>query len=204
MYVLPAIGTKGVFTFAPPFDTKVNTSLEYTVSSMELLSSIYNDGRKPFETIYKMAQMTEEDYADDIKENVFIVGFTSSGCETFYVPSDRIKSSPRTDGYTFVGKAISISLGNVPIDLDLSALKAILTDTVYDAVGIRASIQEVLTSAGFKVSEADYKAYMLKLANAKKVDKSFRTLYLEEVEKNSKLSSLVDNIESCMKDKCGQ
>lgn len=204
MYVLPAIGTKGVFTFAPPFDTKVNTSLEYTVSSMELLSSIYNDGRKPFETIYKMAQMTEEDYADDIKENVFIVGFTSSGCETFYVPSDRIKSSPRTDGYTFVGKAISISLGNVPIDLDLSALKAILTDTVYDAVGIRASIQEVLTSAGFKVSEADYKAYMLKLANAKKVDKSFRTLYLEEVEKNRKLSSLVDNIESCMKDKCGQ
>lgn len=204
MYVLPAIGTKGVFTFAPPFDTKVNTSLEYTVSSMELLSSIYNDGRKPFETIYKMAQMTEEDYADDIKENVFIVGFTSSGCETFYVPSDRIKSSPRTDGYTFVGKAISISLGNVPIDLDLSALKAILTDTVYDAVGIRASIQEVLTSAGFKVSEADYKAYMLKLANAKKVDISFRTLYLEEVEKNRKLSSLVDNIESCMKDKCGQ
>ena len=59
MYVLPAIGTKGVFTFAPPFDTKINNALEYTVSSMELLSSIYNDGRKPFDTIYKMATMTE-------------------------------------------------------------------------------------------------------------------------------------------------
>jgi hypothetical protein len=203
MYVLPAIGTKGVFTFAPPFDTKVNNALEYTVSSMELLSSIYNDGRKPFDTIYKMATMTEEDYAEDIKENVFIVGFTSSGCETFYVPSDRIKSSPRTDGYTFVGKALAISLGNVPLDLDLSALKSILTDTVYDAIGIRASIQEVLTSAGFKVSEEEYKAYMLKLANAKKVDKSFKTLYLEEVEKNRRLTSLVNNIEACMKDKCG-
>ena len=204
MYVLPAIGTKGVFTFAPPFDTKINNALEYTVSSMELLSSIYNDGRKPFDTIYKMATMTEEDYAEDIKDNVFIVAFTSSGCETFYVPSDRIKSSRRTDGYTFVGKALAISLGNVPLDLDLSALKSILTDTVYDAIGIRASIQEVLTSAGFKVSEEEYRAYMLKLANAKKVDKSYRTLYLEEVEKNRKLTSLVDNIESCMKDKCGQ
>ena len=200
--VLPSIGSKGVFTFAPPFDSKIDNKAEYTVSSMELLSSIFNDGRKPFDLIYKPIELTEEDYNNDIKDNVFIVGFTSAGCETFFVPSNRIKSAPKTDGYTFVGKALVLNLGNVPIDLDLSTLKSILTDTLYDAVGIRASIQEALTSGAFKVTEAEYKAYMLKLANAKKIDKSYRTLYLEEVEKNSHLTTLVENIEECMKDKC--
>ena len=200
--VLPPIGSKGVFTFAPPFDTLINNNLIYTVASMELLTSIFNDGRKPFETIYSPSKLTEQDYSDDMKDGVFIVGFVSSGGESFFVPSDRIRSAPRVDGYTFVGKALVLNLGNVPCDLDLSALKSVLSDTVYDVAGIRAPITEVLTSAAIKVSEADYKAYMLKLANAKKIDKSYKALYLEEVEKNRKLNNLLDNIEDCMKSTC--
>ncbi len=200
--VLPSIGSKGVFTFAPPFDSKIDTKVEYTVSSMELLSSIFNDGRKPFDLIYLPIGLTEEEYADDIKENVFIVGFTSAGCETFFVPSNRIKSAPKTDGFTFVGKALVLNLGNVPIDLDLATLKSILTDTLYDAIGIRASIQEALTSGAFKVTEAAYKAYMLKLQNARTIDKSYRTLYLETMERLNQRDNQIANMEECMKDKC--
>ena len=200
--LIPQIGSKGVFNFAPPFDTKINMALEYTVVSITSLVALYNDGVKPFETIYKVVGLTETDYNNDIKDSVPVIGFNTSGCQTFYIPANKIKTVPQIIGIQYVGKALVINLGNVPMDMDFTMLKSLLTDTVYDATGIKPTIAEALTAAPFVVSEADDTRYRALLANGKKVDKSFKTRYEETLVLLDKKDTLLKNLETCMKKKC--
>lgn len=200
--LIPQIGSKGVFSFAPPFDTKINMALEYTVVSITSLIALYNDGVKPFDTIYKIVGLTETDYNNDVKNNVPVIGFNTSGCETFFIPANKINTVPQVIGLQYVKKALVISLGNVPMNMDLTMLKSLITDTVYDATGIKATITESMVGAPFTVSEEEDARYRALLANGKTVDKSWKTRYEETLALLDKKTTLLDNLEVCMKKKC--
>jgi len=200
--IIPAINTKGNFTFAPPFDYYTNTTQEYTVTAIRTLLEMHNSEEKPFDTIYKPAGLTEEDFKNDVDGNIPIIVFSTSGCEYFYIPANRITTVPVVTGVKYKERILAISLGSLPVDYNLDMIKQMLLDLVYDITGIKASITELPSSATFLVSQEDHELFMLRLANKKNIDKSFRTKLLETEETNKQLRQRVGVLEECLKKNC--
>lgn len=198
----PSVGLTGLFSFKPPFDTKFNQLIEYTITGQWTIPSLHDQGLKPFETVYKPVGLTEEDFNNDVKNGVLISEYSSPGCSKSYVPNNRLNSIPISTGIKYVNKVLAINLNNVPMDYDLTMLKEILLETVYEASGIKSTISEILNGAPFDVSPEDDTVFRALLANGKKVDKGYKTKYLETLKLLENKNNLIANLEKCMKNKC--
>lgn len=199
MLLIPPINTKGSFVFAPPFDKIIDMSREYTVTGMRSLVELFNNGEKPFDMIYKPVGLTETDFNNDVINNVPIIVLSTEGCDFLYVPANRITSIPMISGVKYVEKILSLSLGNVPLDLDLTLLSNTIVDVAYEIVGIKATVTENRSSSVFLVTESEDTIFRTLMKNRASVDKSYKTKYEELklilAEKDKKITML----ETCIK-----
>ena len=177
--IIPPIKSKGLFTFKPPFDKKLYKEQEYTVIGIRMLLELSSRGEKPYETIYKPVNISESDFKSDLENEVPIVVFTNTGGETFLVPANRIVSQPIVNGVRYQEKVLVVSLGSLPVSYDLSLVTNVVTDCVYDAMGISSTCKILPGSSIVLYSEDEHKLFSKLLENAKNVDRSFKTKYLE-------------------------
>jgi hypothetical protein len=194
--LIPAINTKGKFTFDTPFDTILNINEEFTVSSVRNLIEIRDSQEDPYTTIYQLYGLTQNDFKNDVDNNIPIVTLNNSGGKYYYVPANKITSIPIVDGVKYRDMILAISLGSIPIDLDLTLAKDTIKQILYDTVGIDSTVEEVPSSAIILVDNNKHDAYMGIINNKKSIVKSYRTLYLEELNKNNELTNLVNDLET--------
>ena len=64
--MIPAIYSKGYFTFSSPYDTLLTEGVPMTVIANRTLQEIKADGLEPLKTIYEAYGMNEADYQEDI------------------------------------------------------------------------------------------------------------------------------------------
>lgn len=182
--IIPPINTKGKFTFSAHVSSikKLSATEEYTVTSIRSLMDLHKSEELPYETIYVPIQLTEKDFENDLKNDIPIVVFTKTNEDFFYIPASHILSMPNVTGIRYRNVILSANLGGLPLNFDISLAKSIIADTIYETLGIKTKVAEVYSSAVTLISDEDDKTLKLKLANLKKVDKSFLTRYRETAE----------------------
>ena len=196
--IIPPIKSKGIFKFKPPFDKKLYKDQIYTVIGIRLLLDLSSKGEKPYETIYKPVNLTEEEFNIDLNEGIPIIVFTNSGGEIFSVPANRIASQPMVNGVRYQEKVLAINLGNLPMTYDLTVLLDVVTDIIYETIGIKSKCKVLPSSSIVLYSEEEHLTYSKLLENAKSVDKSNQTRLSEALETIENQKVLLEQLEKAV------
>ena len=177
--IVPIIGSSGKFKFAAPFDTLINNDQIFKVAGIRTINDLVASEQEPLDTIYIATEMTEDDYKEDLENDVPIIVFTSESNEFFYIPADRVLSEPINNGIPYSERSIIINLGYLPTSMNLDLLDTILKDDIYNVLGKTVDVEYINTSAVFSVEPDKHNTFIAGLENKKTVNKSYRTRYEE-------------------------
>lgn len=200
--IIPPINTKGVFVFKAPFNDKVHDNQEYTVTSVRSLLELHNSEERPYETIYVPVGMSEAEFKEDLDNEVPIVVFTTNGNEYFYVPADRILSMPIITGTKYQEKILAISLGLVPLEMDMNLLKDTVLEVVYDVTGISSTAEVVPSSAVILVDKIQDETFRRLLENRSSIKHGLLTRLKQLQLRYDDLEKYVDELTLCAVSGC--
>ena len=140
--------------------------------------------------------MTKDDYVDDLNENVPIVTLTQDNETYLYVPMDRIKEIPPFIGRTATELLITFSLGVVPDDVNITPLVDNIRMMVNDTLNLQPEVIATPGGPTVLMSDEDYERYIRMMKGKQRsYNKSFRVMYLEEVERNRIMREEKEEIE---------
>lgn len=150
------IGLKGVFCFKDPYDTFFKDRSDIlTVGSLTSLGEIYANSKDPYALYYANMGVSEADYKKSLANNDIIVGFRNSMDTWYYVPSGYITGLPVINGISYTMMGISITLGAIKTDYDLSGLITTVGNVIKDNIGIDAIVQPTVLSSERLLSITD-------------------------------------------------
>lgn len=155
-YIVPTIGTSGVFQLKAPFDTDLTAGVAYFCLSIRTLSDILGEGKDPLAAYYTPKGLSEEKYLADLSDGVSIVGLQSGSGDWVYVPSSYVASYPNGSGVPYTAMMIAVSLGAVPDELNLSALQQAIIETCQDVSGLIAVTRAVAVSKTQLIDDAKH------------------------------------------------
>lgn len=198
-YLIPQVGSRGKFTFASPFDAILDMDQEYTVSAVRSIKELEDSEIDPYRTIYEVVGLTEDDFSNDVYNNIPIVILVTTGGDYINIPATSILSQPDITGLKYQEKILAISLGNLPIDYDASVLEDIITSDVYTVSGIESECKVIPSSAIHIVSKESHDLYIALISNRATVTKSYKTRYLETLELYNKMTALNQDLQNHIK-----
>jgi len=199
--LIPPINSKGIFNFAPPFDTLIKNQKELKVTAVREILELESSEEKPYNTIYVPVGLTATDFKNDVDNNVPIVVLVTEGKEYIYVPANRILSMPDISGVKYQELIVAISLGTIPTNYDLTLVKDMIKNDIYDVTGINSTVDVIPTSAVILRDKVEHETFTRLLYNRASVTKSYKTLYLETLELLNKKNNVVDELEIYIKTK---
>lgn len=162
--IVPDIGATGIYTLKTPFDkliatnnsgTDVLTAVTYTCVAVRKVSEIIKTGGDPYYAYYEPNAISEAIYKEDVAKGLCIVTLRSSAGDFVYVPSTYIAAFPKGGGVMYCTYGLGISLGALPVDTDLTALKKRIQDAVTETVGVSSDIK-VLSLSNNALVATDY------------------------------------------------
>lgn len=145
-YILPTIGSSGVFTLAPPFDKKAGPNEAFTVKAIRTISELEANSFDVKNNYYLNQGLSEQMYIDDVQKDMHIVSLQSGYGQWIEVPASFILKYPRIDGVPYQRYNIVIGLPAVPLDMSVDLLKDELVDIASDYIGAEVGSAVVETS----------------------------------------------------------
>ena len=193
--IVPPVNTKGIFEFKEPFSNTMKANTVYTVTSVRSIPELFESGEDPYEYIYKIAKLTEEDFKEDMNNDVPIVVFSTNGTDFYYVPATYILSTPKLIGHRYREFMIGIKLGLLPVETHTDHVLEILKNDIRDTIGPDTIANIVPSSAEVLLDDIEDSTRRRLLEHSKTVYKSYKTRYLEEVERNKELQKRLEIVE---------
>lgn len=145
---LYTIGMKGVFCFKDPYDSFFKDRNDIlTIHSLVTLGEIYAESKDPYALYYANMGVSETDFKKSLGNNDIIIGFRNTMDTWYYVPSSYVTGIPGTNGISYTLMGISITLGPMISDYDLSDLIFSLKNTILSTLGINAVIEPTILSS---------------------------------------------------------
>lgn len=138
------VGMKGVVLATAPFDTQINPRLIQQCIGVETINGLVAKGDDPFSDVYEPAGLTQAQFDSDSDAGVRIITFESAIGEIISVPEIYIEAIPDANGVPYRIVMLGISLSAIPDDLDISDLKQEISDVVFNYIGVRSEIKEVV------------------------------------------------------------
>lgn len=199
-YVIPTVGARGFYTLQAPFNTLIAQDDAYTCQAVRRIGDYLALNEDPLNNVYIYNGLTEADFELDQKENMFIVSLQSDRGQWLYVPVRYIISYPIMNGIPYQTMMLGVSLGAVPADMDLTSIQNMVSDLVFETIGIRPQISPVVTSKQKLVSRANHEAIEIaRLARATQ-NKTFYsrwrdlvTQFTSLLQKNTELETYIKN-----------
>lgn len=179
--VIPTIGARGFYNLASPFDTKFSANEMYTCQAIRRIGDYLALNEDPYTNVYLDNGLTEADFDSDQQENMYIVSLQSDKGQWLYVPARFILSYPIMNGIPYQTMMLGVGLGAIPAEMDLSALQNLVSDVIFDNLGIRPQISPVVLSKQKLIARADHEQIQAaRLAQATQ-KKSFYSRYRDMV-----------------------
>lgn len=175
--IIPPIGSRGKFEFSSPFDTALTNSQEYIVKGIRLLTEIQDSQDDPYTNIYQPVGLSQDDFKNDLDNNVPIIVLSNGGSEYYYVPASKLKTMPQTVGVKYQEVALTVNLGYLPLNFNLDLAKDTIIADIKGTLGITSTAEVVKTSTVQLATEQEDKKFMQLLDAAKTTKSSYRTLY---------------------------
>jgi len=189
------INKRGKVVFKAPFDV-YNSDKEWTVTAEDTIPHLKSFGIDVLDLVYIKNRLTEENYADDIINNVTIMAFADDAQMLLYVPKNRIELDGTEHGFEYREQVLTIALPSLPVDIDLTVLIEDLKTIVKEKTGYDVNIETVFLSDRTMVNAADH-AIMIEKLNHPTIDKrGYKTKYLQEVEKNTILNTINEDMKN--------
>lgn len=154
--LIPAIGTRGLYTLAAPFDQQVLPAVPYTCVAVRKLEDIVASGADPKAVYYDANNIDDVRYQADLDAGVCIVSLQAAEGSWIYLPSSFITIMPDQGGIPYRSIVLAVPLGAVPDSLDLSYIKTQLVDLVKDNLGVTVEVKEVAISPPGNLSQAEH------------------------------------------------
>lgn len=155
-YITPEIGAVGKYTYKSPFDSIGNTQTEFTCKAVRTLTDCLALGEDPYKKYYEPFKISEQDYREDIRNDVAIVALQSSVGNWLYIPNSYLLSYPDVSGVRYVNMVIAANIGAIPETLDLTLLLGDVTDVIQHRLGIVPEVRGVVTSQPALVGDDDH------------------------------------------------
>lgn len=197
--IIPPINTEGKFIFKEPFLSKYKSDVVYKVVGVRTIEEMYEAQEDPFEYVYKFNGLSETEFKDDLQNSVPIVTFTKTGLDFYYIPASYIESTPMLSGHRYREYMIGIKLPKLPVGTETDAILQILSDDVRDALGVHTEAKIIPSSSEILLDDIENEKMKRLLENSKKVYKSWKTKYLEEVEKSKSKDDYIRKLEEELK-----
>lgn len=197
-YIIPEIGTRGTFNFSSPYDTVMDSSVEYEVRSIRSLKEVYDSEEDPFGNIYNSVQISEEEFRRDLDWNIPVIVLTNSANQYFYIPATKLLSMPKVTGVKYQEVMLAINLGYLPLTYDTSLAEETLKDDILHVTGITSTVERIKTSAVSIVTEDEHNNYKKLLDSKKQTKNSWRVRYEMLLEKFNEQKKVIDMLHSCI------
>lgn len=142
--IIPTIGESGYYTLKPPFDASMIPNTVYTCQGIRRIGEYLAYNEDVFTDVYVKNGLTEADFQKDQASNMYIVSLQSETGQWIYVPASYIESYPIMNGVKYQNFMLGVSLGALPVNLDLTAIQGLVSNVIYQNLGITPKI--VLTA----------------------------------------------------------
>lgn len=138
------VGMKGTVISTAPFDTVINPRLIQQCIGVETINGMLAKGDDPFTDVYEPRGIAESVFNTHADEGVRIITWQSSLGEIISVPEVYIDSIPDANGVPYRCAMLGISLSAIPDDMDITDLKTEISDMIFNYLGVRSEIKEVM------------------------------------------------------------
>lgn len=145
-FLLPDIGSAGIYQLAEPFDTDLIQGMSYTCRGIRSIADIIASGKDPRAEYYDPKQIDQTKYDADVAAGVTIVSLQPDSGQMVYVPSSYIISYPASGGVPYRVMCLAVQLSALPNQVSLAPLITQITNLVHDTLGIEATITETQLS----------------------------------------------------------
>ena len=151
--ILPVIGSKGTYELLPPFDTQILPEELYTCKAIRNISEYVSYNQDPKKLVYDYYGLSENDYENDIQEDMEIVSLQNNKGVWIYVPARYIIKYPEVDGVPFHQMSVVCKLPAIEVSKNLDFLKTEISNLIKDTLGVEPSVDLVEVSRIIAVSK---------------------------------------------------
>lgn len=197
-YYMPAVGTKGTFSFQEPFDSILFSSQEYEVKSIRSLKELYDSEEDPYTNIYASNNLTEDDFKTDLDNNIPIIVLANSANQYYYVPATKLASLPKSTGIKYQECMMVINLGYLPLEFNIDVAKDTIINDIKASLGIESTVETIKTSAIQLIDEDKHDEYQKLLKTRRTISESYRTRYHKISEKYEATKKQLDSLHKCI------
>lgn len=165
---IPTVGTEAYFTFKNPYNLFIKNTFNINslstklkvISVISMRDMIRTDLRDPFTELYEPAGLSEVEYKQDLKNNVYLISFslkTCDGVERYLrVPINYIGEVSLPSNVEYGNRILMLDLGSLPLTLDLTPLFSDLIDFVASRTGVTPEIKDVSIGEVIHISQQDH------------------------------------------------
>ena len=156
LYVLPCVGSKGLFKVSPPFDNRIRADEIFTVEAIRTITELESNGLDIKKSRYIENGLTEQDYITDTEVNMHIVTLKSAYGQWYEVPARYIVSFPKIDGVVYTRRNIVIQMPYIEQEENLDLLEDELKQIAKDYIGAEVAVSSVEVSSTVVITETEH------------------------------------------------
>lgn len=195
--VTPTPNTEGIYKVKAPFT--ISESTIYRCTAIRTFPELVGRKIDPYETYYKPAGLTREQFLADANVDASIVTLQSHDGELVYIPDTYIESYPGINGYKYSRNVAVIDFALVPETIDVSLVNKELEAVCARNLGIDAKV--VITTMAYEGQVTEEQHLQMEAARKEKLKK---TLPIAEEnadlkKRNAELQKLNDNLIEVLK-----
>jgi hypothetical protein len=136
----PPLHAKGVYTLLAPWTT-VGDAI-YECIAIRSFADFVEKGQDVYQMFYGPKGLSQAVYEADLVAGAHIVTLQSATSAIIFVPDTYISKFPDLTGVEYKRLVMSVLLGPLPDNVDLTFLKTILGDAASDVTGVVATVTE--------------------------------------------------------------
>jgi hypothetical protein len=155
-YLVPPINIKGKFRVTDELNGIIRSDVEYKVTGVRSIKDIIADGIDVKQLVYLNQGLTEDEYKQDLEDDVPIVTLQSPSNDIYNIPASKIISIPDYTGVKYTERTIAINLGQLPDKLDLDFIIPDINDLIKSRIGVEPKTKVFKTSQPIIYTHTEY------------------------------------------------
>lgn len=193
MRITPSVGVVGLYEVREPW--RVAEGAVYECIANRAMSDFVESGTDVFKLVYEPVNLSETDYAEDVKEEACIISLlnrTDPTAPVIHIPDTRIVSYPNMDISNYNRMIVSIDLGALPINTDVSAMLVYLKQAALDMIGVESKPVVHKGPSSNAITFAQHEELVKKRIAYKKKNHSLQVINERLVAENTELRRQLD------------
>ncbi len=197
--ILPVIGSSGTYELLPPFDTVILPEEIYTCKAIRNISEYVSYNQDPKKLVHDYYGLSENDYENDIQEDMEIVSLQNNKGVWVYVPARYIVKYPEVDGIPYHQLSMVCKIPAIEVSRDISHLKTDVINLIKDTLGVDAAVEIVGVSRTIAVTKDvsdQLKIDRALVSNGRVTD---RAKYMQMLQQQQLLLNKIESLENYIK-----